>query len=162
VVAVQGVPQRLTVKPSWLITQLATHARRLVSDAHAEVGAGSYHYRILAALQEFGGSSQADLARRGNLDRSDVVAAINELAEQGFVERIPDPADRRRNVVRLTRAGTRHLRRLDRVLDKVQDDLLEPLSIEERQAVTRLLTRLLAHHRANSADQMPAPGGARR
>jgi DNA-binding MarR family transcriptional regulator len=162
VVTVDGVPQRLTAKPSWLITQLAMHARRLVSDAHAEVGAGAYHYRILAALQEFGGSSQADLARRGNLDRSDVVAAINELAEQGFVERSPDPADRRRNVVGLTRAGARQLRRMDRALDKVQDDLLQPLSIEERQAVTGLLTRLLAHHRANPADRMPSAGGARR
>jgi MarR family transcriptional regulator, lower aerobic nicotinate degradation pathway regulator len=147
VVAVEGVPERLTAKPSWLITQLATHARRLVTGAQTEVGAGSYHYRILAALQEFGGSSQADLARRGSMDRSDVVAAINELAEQGFVERVPDPADRRRNVVRLTRAGVRQLRRMDRVLDKAQDDLLEPLSVAERQALTRLLTRLLAHHR---------------
>ncbi len=145
----EGVPERLTAKPSWLITQLATHARRLVTDAHAQVGAGSYHYRVLAALQEFGGSSQVDLARRGTMDRSDVVAAINELAAQGFVERVPDPADRRRNVVRLTRAGARQLRRLDRVLDKAQDDLLEPLSNEERQALTRLLARLLAHHRGS-------------
>jgi MarR family transcriptional regulator, lower aerobic nicotinate degradation pathway regulator len=152
VVTVEGVPERLTLKPSWLITQLATHARRLVSDGHAEVGASAYHYRILAALQEFGGSSQADLARRGNVDRSDVVAAINELAERGFVERTPDPDDRRRNLVRLTRAGAQQLRRMDRALDKVQDDLLEPLSIEERQALTRLLTRLLAHHRSDSAD----------
>ena len=142
-----GVPERLTSKPSWLITQLATHARRLSSDAHAEVGAGAYHYRILAALREFGGSSQADLARRGNLDRSYVVAAINELAEQGFVERTTDPDDRRRNVVRLTRAGIQRLRRMDRALDKAQSDLLEPLSPDEREALTRLLTRLLAHHR---------------
>jgi DNA-binding MarR family transcriptional regulator len=147
--SVDEVPERLAVKPSWLITQLATHTRRLVSDGHATVGAGPYHYRVLASLQQFGGSSQADLARRGNLDRSDVVAAINELAAHGFVERTPDPLDRRRNLVRLTRAGANQLRRLDRALDKVQEDLLEPLSSAERQALTRLLTRLLAHHRSD-------------
>jgi DNA-binding MarR family transcriptional regulator len=161
-VIVEGVPKRLTSKPSWLITQLATHARRLASDGHAAVGAGAYHYRVLAALQEFGTSSQAELARRGNLDRSDVVAAINELAERGFVERTLDPDDRRRNLVRLTRTGAQQLRRMDRALDKVQDDLLKPLSIEERQALTRLLTRLLAHHRSDPADQTPTAGGARR
>jgi DNA-binding MarR family transcriptional regulator len=148
VVGVTEIPQRLTAKPSWLITQLAGHTRRLVADGRATVDAGPYHYRVLAALQEFGGSSQADLARRGGLDRSDVVAAVNELAEQGFVERTADPTDRRRNVVRLTTAGTRQLRRLDRALDRVQEELLGPLAPAERQVLTDLLTRLLTHHRA--------------
>jgi DNA-binding MarR family transcriptional regulator len=148
---VDDVPGRLTSKPSWLLTQLATHARRLVAGA----GAGPYQYRVLASLSEFGASSQADLARRGNLDRSDVVAAINELAERGFVERTRDAEDRRRNVVRLTRTGAQHLRRLDRALEQVQDQLLAPLSVAERRTLARLLTRLLEHHRS-------ADGGSRR
>ncbi|MEV0405800.1 MarR family transcriptional regulator [Actinoallomurus sp. NPDC050550] len=139
-------PARLTVKPSWLLTQLALHAHRLASDSFGEVGARGYHYRILAALDEFGVASQAELGRRCNMDRSDVVAAINELAEQGFVERTPDPDDRRRNIVTLTAAGDGQLRRMDRALDKVQDDLLGPLPAEDRQTLTRLLARLLTHH----------------
>ena len=150
-----GIPERLASKPSWLLTQLAMHARRLVSDGHAEVGAATYHYRVLAALHEFGASSQIDLARRGNLDRSDVVAAVNELAEQGFVQRTPDPDDRRRNLVRLTKAGVQQLRRMDRALDKVQDELLKPLSAGDRRTLTELLTRLLAHHRSASAGSGP-------
>ncbi|WUE02568.1 winged helix DNA-binding protein [Nonomuraea sp. NBC_00507] len=43
------------------------------------------------------------------MDR-DVVAAIDELAGQGFVERTPDPDDRRRNMVTLTTAGERQRR----------------------------------------------------
>ncbi|MFC7449799.1 MarR family winged helix-turn-helix transcriptional regulator [Rhodococcus daqingensis] len=139
-------PARLTSKPSWLLTQLAVHAHRLVSDSFGEVGARGYHYRILAALDEFGVASQAELGRRCSMDRSDVVAAINELADQGFVERTPDPDDRRRNIVNLTEAGDRQLRRMDRALDKVQDDLLGPLSVEDRANLTLLLTRLLTHH----------------
>ena len=146
-VAMQEIPERLAEKPSWLLTQLAVHAHRLASEGFAEVGARGYHYRILAALGEFGAASQAVLGRRCNMDRSDVVAAINELAEQGFVERTADPDDRRRNIVTLTKAGGKHLRRMDRALDKVQDDLLEPLAAEDRAALTGLLTRLLAHHR---------------
>ncbi|MBA9006306.1 MarR family winged helix-turn-helix transcriptional regulator [Thermomonospora cellulosilytica] len=142
----EQIPARLTAKPSWLLTQMAVHAHRLASDGFGEVGARGYHYRILAALDEFGAASQAELGRRCNMDRSDVVAAINELAAQGFVERTPDPDDRRRNIVTLTTAGARQLRRMDRALDKVQDDLLGPLSAEDRQTLTRLLTRLLAHH----------------
>ena len=146
VAVVDKAPARLTAKPSWLLTQLAVHAHRLASDSFGEVGARGYHYRILAALDEFGVASQADLGRRCNMDRSDVVAAINELAEQGFVERTPDPDDRRRNVVSLTKTGDRQLRRMDQALDKVQDDLLGPLPVEDRQTLTRLLNQLLRYH----------------
>ncbi|MGC5052543.1 MarR family winged helix-turn-helix transcriptional regulator [Micromonospora sp. DT48] len=140
------VPQRLTVKPSWLITQLAVHTRRLVSDGFAAAGARGYHYRILAALHEFGPSSQALLGRRCRIDRSDVVAAVNELVELGFVDRIPDPEHGRRNRVTLTEAGLRQLHRIDGVLDQVQDELLKTLSATERQTLNNLLSRVLAQH----------------
>ncbi|HSA48677.1 MAG TPA: MarR family transcriptional regulator [Yinghuangia sp.] len=142
----EETPALLAAKPSWLLTQLAVHAHRLASDGFGGVGARGYHYRILAALAEFGASSQAELGRRSNMDRSDVVATINELAEQDFVERTPDPDDRRRNIVTLTKAGRRQLRRMDQALDQVQDDLLRPLSADDRQTLVRLLTDLLAHH----------------
>ncbi|WP_341720780.1 MarR family transcriptional regulator [Micromonospora sp. FIMYZ51] len=140
------VPERLAVKPSWLITQLAVHVRRLVSDGFAAADARGYHYRILAALHEFGPSSQADLGRRCRIDRSDVVAAVNELVEQGSVDRTPDPEHGRRNKVALTEPGRRQLRRIDQVLDQVQDELLAPLSAQDRQTLTRLLRQLLARH----------------
>jgi DNA-binding MarR family transcriptional regulator len=142
------IPERLTAKPSWLISQLAVHVRRLVFDGFSAAGARGYHYRILAALHEFGPSSQAELGRRCRVDRSDVVAAVNELVEQGFVDRTPDPDHGRRNKVTLTRGGARQLRRMDGLLDQVQDDLLEPLSAAERRTLTRLLGRVLARHEA--------------
>jgi DNA-binding MarR family transcriptional regulator len=64
---------------------------------------------MLAALDEFGPSSQADLGRCTGIDRSDVVAAINAMVERGFVERSPDPSNGRRNIVTITAAG-KHLR----------------------------------------------------
>lgn len=143
---VERIPAQMAAKPSWLLTQVAVHAHRLASEGFGEVGARGYHYRILAALDEFGTASQVELGRRCNMDRSDVVAAINELAEAGYVERTPDPDDRRRNRVTLTTAGRRQLRRMNRTLDRVQDDLLQPLSAEDRQTLTRLLTQLFTHH----------------
>src|SRR5437879_13110142 len=115
-------PERLAAKPSWLISQLAVHAHRLVFDGFIAAGARGYHYRILAALDEFGPASQAELGRRCRIDRSDVVAAVNELVEQGFVDRAPDPEHGRRNRVTLTKTGARQLRNMDGVLDQVQED----------------------------------------
>ena len=137
-------PERLTSKPSWLITQLAVHARRLVFEGFTAAGARGYHYRILAALHEFGPASQADLGRRCRVDRSDVVAAVNELVAQGFVDRTPDRG--RRNRVTLTPDGLRQLHRMDEVLDQVQNDLLKPLSAADRRTLTTLLHRVLTRH----------------
>jgi DNA-binding MarR family transcriptional regulator len=80
------------------------------------------------------------------MDRSDVAAAVSDLVGRGLAARAPDPADRRRNVISITPAGTAHLRRLDELLASVQDELLAPLSPAERQQLTGLLNRILEHH----------------
>ncbi|NJC12180.1 DNA-binding MarR family transcriptional regulator [Micromonospora profundi] len=139
-------PAGLRTTPSWLLSQTAGHAARLVAAGFAAYDLRGYHFRLLAALAEGGPASQADLGRRCAIDRSDVVAAINELAGRGLVVRAPDPADRRRNVISLTAAGADQARQLADTVGSVQDDLLAPLSESERTQLTRLLTRLLEHH----------------
>lgn len=139
-------PARLRTTPSWLLTQTAAHASRLVAEGLGALDARGYHYRLLAALDEVGPASQAELGRRCGIDRSDVVAVLNELAAKDLVRRSPDPADRRRNVITLTDAGRRELRRMGETLDRVQDTLLAPLSSAERDQLARLLTTLLDHH----------------
>src|SRR5216684_2459708 len=119
-----AMPSRLTEKPSWLISQTSMHAHRLLVDRLATAGSHGYHYRLLAALQEFGPASQASLGRRSGIDRSDVVAALNELGSRGLVERTPDPADHRRNIVTITPAGAACLDRLENLVAGVQDELL--------------------------------------
>jgi MarR family transcriptional regulator, lower aerobic nicotinate degradation pathway regulator len=129
----ETTPARLTTKPTWLISQTEAHAHRLLAATFAAAGTRGYHYRLLAALQECG------------IDRSDVVAALNELGGRGLVERTPDPADHRRNIVTITPAGAACLDQLETLVSGVQDELLAPLSPEERDQLIRLLSRVLAH-----------------
>jgi DNA-binding MarR family transcriptional regulator len=150
-------PERLRNAPSWLINLVSTHSHRLVGAGFAAAGARGYHYRLLAALAEYGPSSQATLGRHTGIDRSDVVAALNELAAKGLVDRSPDPSDRRRNIITLTPDGSRHLRELDDVLAGIQDELLAPLAPAEREQLTGLLTRLADHH-ADKQSRSPEPG----
>ena len=139
-------PAALTQKPTWLISEVSRVAHRLLTDTLATAGSRGYHYRLLAALQEFGSASQASLGRHTGMDRSDVVASVNELVSRGLVNRSPDPADRRRNVITITEAGATHLRRLEELLTDVQNELAAPLSPAERHQLVRLLTQILDHH----------------
>jgi DNA-binding MarR family transcriptional regulator len=139
-------PRRLWRLPSWLLGQTGLHAQRLVAERLAQDGMRRHHFTVLVALDEHGPSSQAALGRRLSIDRSDMVAVLNDLEHGGFVERVPDERDRRRNVVSLTPAGAAALRRLDARVEEAQAALLEPLSAGERRELRRLLTRLVEHH----------------
>jgi MarR family transcriptional regulator, lower aerobic nicotinate degradation pathway regulator len=136
---------RILEMPSWLITRAYAYSHRLLAEGFGAAGVRGYHFRLLAALEEFGPASQADLGRRTSIDRSDVVAALNELAARGLIQRSRDPDDRRRNVITITPAGTKQLGALAPILDGVQDQLLAPLSAAERTQLVGLLTRLLEH-----------------
>jgi DNA-binding MarR family transcriptional regulator len=140
-----AMPSRVAELPTWLISRAYARSHRLLGEGFATAGVRGYHYRLLAALEEFGPASQAALGRRTSIDRSDVVAALNDLAGRGLIERSPDPDDRRRNVITITPAGTEQLRELDAILAGVQEELLAPLSAAERTRFIRLLTRLLEH-----------------
>lgn len=139
-------PTRVRETPSWLIGQVALLCSRLLREGFAAAGSSGYHYRLLAALEEFGPASQAQLGRRNGIDPSDVVAQINELTQLGYVQREPDPDDRRRNVITITRAGARQLRKLEKALDGIQRTLTAPLTASERRELIRLLGRMNDHH----------------
>jgi DNA-binding MarR family transcriptional regulator len=143
----EKTPGVLLTTPSWLLTQAAMHAHRIVGEAFAAENARGYHVRLLSTLVEFGPVSQAALGRHTGIDRSDIVAAVNELAAAGYVERSPDPHDGRRNIISLTAAGRRRHRQLGEVVATIQDKIFAPLSAAERDTLAGLLTKILEHHR---------------
>jgi len=143
-----ATPSRLRRIPSRLLAMAAAHADRLVTAGLADAGAHKWHYAVLAALHDGGPASQADLSRRTGIYRSDMVAVLNELEVRGLLRRTPDPADRRRNVISITRQGDRQLTRLDTLVTSLQNTLLAPLSTADREQLVDLLSRLAAHHAA--------------
>ena len=143
---IEDAPAPLRRLPSWLVSQAALLAQRTVSDRLGAVGGHRREFSLLTALDESGPDSQAALSRRCGIDRSDMVALVNDLALGGLLERRPDETDRRRNVVSLTAAGRERLQALREVIAAAQDELLAPLSASERERLVALLTTVLEHH----------------
>jgi DNA-binding MarR family transcriptional regulator len=130
-------------QPSWLISRLATLARRLVDEALAGEDVRRAHFSVLGVLEEDGAASQADLGRRLWIDRSDMHGLLEDLELQGLVERRRDDGDRRRNVVQITARGRRALLRMERAVEGAQAELLRPLGAAERRELVRLLDALV-------------------
>ena len=139
-----SAPSRIRDRPTWLISRAYGRSHGLLNDGFAAGGAGlrSYHYRLLAALEEWGPIGQADLGRSTSVDRSDVVTVLGELERLGLTERTVNPSNRRRNIVSITPAGSKQLRALDHVVDEIQERVLAPLSQNERRQLTKLLRKL--------------------
>jgi len=138
-------PDRFKSQFSRLLGMTAAQARKVSGGAFEGIGARRYHFMVLAALAEFGPASQAALADRSGVFRSDLVAVLNELSADGYVQRGPDPADKRRNVITMTDAGAQRLDQIDGVLEDVNEHLLAPLDTAERRQVFALLERVNAH-----------------
>lgn len=138
----EQVPARLRQTVSWWLAAAQIRNRGLTSEQLREAGVRHSHYSVLATIVEVGPASQAALGRLIGLDRSDMVAVLNDLAAEGYVERNPDPDDRRRNVVRITPAGRGALRRFDRLIATANEELLAPLSAAEREQLRGLLERV--------------------
>lgn len=110
-----------------------------------EVGSGltNIQFGVLNVLRGTGGASQRDLCDALGLDRSTVAGLVARLESRGLVERGRAAADRRRNVVRLTQAGTAlHEQALPRAT-RVDEVLTGHLSRDEAVALRGLLQRVL-------------------
>lgn len=142
-------PERLRHLPSWLVNHLAGRANRLLASRLGNLGLRT-DYAVLASLHDTGPASQAALGRRLAIDRSDMVAVLNRLAQQGLAVRQPDAHDRRRNEVSITPAGRGALAELEAHIEHAQADLLEPLSAGQRQQLVQLLQLLVDHHHARA------------
>jgi DNA-binding MarR family transcriptional regulator len=134
---------RVTSATTWLLGHANARAQRLLADGFAAFGLRPLHYRALAALDEHGELSQAELGRHLSLDRKDVTVALDSLAQRGLVERTPDATDRRRNVVALTDAGRELLPQLDRALESVQARVLAPFTEREAGQLRAMLAKLI-------------------
>jgi DNA-binding MarR family transcriptional regulator len=137
-------PARIRVLPSWLLGRAAARGHRLVADALAREGMRMMHHAVLAAVAERGPVSQADLGRMLHVDPKDMVAIIDDLHRDGLIARAPDPVDRRKNAISISAAGSRRLRRTEKLGDEANDELTAALTPAERNQLVELLARIVA------------------
>jgi DNA-binding MarR family transcriptional regulator len=100
-------------------------------------------YIALNYLRDQGPVAQQELGEALHLDPNNLVLLLNDLEEEGHVERRRDTSDRRRHIVDITRGGKKALERAERALESVEDDVLGALTAEERVTLQRLLVKAM-------------------
>lgn len=85
------------------------------------------------------GATVRELRDRLDLDSGYVTRLLRRLTDDGLVDVHPDPADRRRRVATLTRAGERSWRELDDRSEELASRLVAPLTARQRDRLTAAL-----------------------
>jgi DNA-binding MarR family transcriptional regulator len=99
-------------------------------------------YVALSSLRE-GALPQKDLCVSTHLDQNNCVLLLNEMEAAGHVRRMRDPEDRRRHIVEITADGRTALKRAERAMEDLEDEVLGALSPDERETLRGLLDRAL-------------------
>lgn len=117
--------------------------RAVIDRRLAPLGLTQTRWVTLYHLWRLGdGQPQCDLARAIGVEAPSLVRTLDQLSEQGLVERRPCDQDRRTKRVFLTAEASPLLARIDDVVRQARNEMLEGLSEAEVTTLAELLSRI--------------------
>ena len=135
-------------------------AIRLRNAIRLRLGVSDDELTALLHLLEYRQITQSQLVAIGTLSRSGVGAMVARLEDAGFVERVPDPTDRRVRLIQLSAKGQRRMRAAYGAYDNDLQAQLDRRPTAELEALASLLSRLAeatkTHAGAVERDTKPA------
>ncbi len=114
-----------------------------------EFGIGVVEWRLMANLGSFSPMSAKDLSASTAMDQVSVTRALTSLVDKKLVSRKVDGKDRRKVVLRLTKAGTDAYERVMPLAQAIERELTSALSPQDLATVHAAMQVLVA--RANTA-----------
>ena len=98
--------------------------------------------KVLIHLQRNEGVSQARLAYLTDTEPMALVRILDRMEQDGWIERRPDPADRRARRLYMTKAATPVMDEVWRIADRARAAALAGLSAADRSQLISLLERV--------------------
>jgi DNA-binding MarR family transcriptional regulator len=96
---------------------------------------------VLGTIYDNPTITQADLGKRLNIKRANMVSVMVELEGRGLITRRTSADDRRAHVVTLTPSGKRLTTKLLELHERLEEDLVLSLGLRERDQLLQLLKK---------------------
>lgn len=107
-------------------------------------GLAPREFSALSLVVQFPNISQSELARMLGIERSGLVAIVDELERRNYLARTTVPGDRRVQALVPTPAGTQAYQLARATVQRHEKSLLADLSDEEKQTLISLLKKIRA------------------
>jgi DNA-binding MarR family transcriptional regulator len=124
---------------SYVIGRLELAVRRSLAEGLSSLGVTLPQYTALSVLRTRGALSNAQLARRVMITPQSTIKVIAALERKHLITRVPDPDHGRILRTLLTPLGQDVLSACDRVAAQVEGRMLEGLTPDERDVLSRAL-----------------------
>jgi DNA-binding MarR family transcriptional regulator len=125
-----------------MLTELARQTVAAEQPVLAAHGLSMWGYIVLSALDRSPIRTQAALAEAIGADKTRIIPTLDELQERGYIERIPDPDDRRARLLAITDSGRSIKDEVQVAIQRGEERWLGQLSAADRDAFLRVLRHL--------------------
>lgn len=126
-----------------LQAQRAFNARAIEKlNARGYAGLSVSHATLLPHI-DVDGTRITTLAERAGMSKQGMGQLVSDLERQGFVERVPDPADGRATLIRFTEAGWSYLRDAAEVKTELETEYRRLLGDDRFTALCEMLRDLI-------------------
>ena len=112
-----------------------------------EHGLSMWGYSVLLALDGSPVRTQAALAETIGADKTRIIPVLDELQDQGYLERRADPDDRRVRLLEITDSGRAVKDATQAAIQRGEERWLQELSAPDRRVFVRALQQLTHHRR---------------
>jgi len=99
-------------------------------------------YVVLNALDQSPVRTQAALADAIGADKTRIIPTLDELQQKGYIERRPDPDDRRVRLLEITPSGREVKNAVQADVQRGEERWLSELTAQERNVFLRALERM--------------------
>lgn len=99
-------------------------------------------YVVLNALDQSPVRTQAALAEAIGADKTRIIPTLDELQQKGYIERRPDPEDRRVRLLEITPSGREVKDAVQADIQRGEERWLSALTAQEREVFLRALERM--------------------
>jgi MarR family transcriptional regulator, transcriptional regulator for hemolysin len=94
-----------------------------LEDQTRELGVSPLEGHVLTYLRKYAPAPVGELVRVFGVKQSTFTSLLDRLERDGLVRREPNPADRRSFLIHITERGRELTARLNRLLEKLEDDI---------------------------------------
>lgn len=126
----------------WLTADVARLMRTVFDRRVRDLGLTRAQWLALTRLDRRPGVSQSELADMMEIEKAPAGRIVDRLEEKGWVERRPEPTDRRVNRIYLTERGQRVQAAIRPIAEATVNDALAGLTDADRARLNELMGRI--------------------